>query len=254
MTFKKEADLCAHFIKWIEKPWVAYPETAGFDILLVHPNGYQIGVEAKLVLNAKVISQVLPSWRNDVERAPDYRAVLVPSGKTGGLSEICQRLGVTVLACDFHDPGKNVSPRTPYGPFLPEFKNHSWWEPGDWLDWCPASRCRVPDYIPDVVAGASSPQTLSEWKIRAIKIVVLLKKRGWICPKDFKDLRISASRWTEPRYGYLERSEIRGRYLISKRTPDFRAQHPVNFAEIEADYERWSKDITTPVGSDVATD
>lgn len=69
--FAKESDLCAAFIAAVSRPaeryeierdrWVVYPETADFDILLRREaDGAQIGIEAKLRLNAYVVSQARP--------------------------------------------------------------------------------------------------------------------------------------------------------------------------------------------------
>ncbi|TIU81425.1 MAG: hypothetical protein E5W01_20510, partial [Mesorhizobium sp.] len=59
-VFESEAALCAAFIARLPKDWTAYPETAGFDILLVRgADGAQIGVEAKMTLNAKVLMQAV---------------------------------------------------------------------------------------------------------------------------------------------------------------------------------------------------
>lgn len=78
-----EAELCAIFIRDMnaQDGWVCYPETGGFDILAVHESGRQIGVEAKLILNAKVADQIFPtdgSLRYSDE-GPDHRLVIVRS-------------------------------------------------------------------------------------------------------------------------------------------------------------------------------
>lgn len=51
----KESELCDLYIRDFNNVsgWTCYPETAGFDILVVHQDGRQIGVEAKLSLNRK---------------------------------------------------------------------------------------------------------------------------------------------------------------------------------------------------------
>jgi len=54
--FATEADLCAAFLACVPATWQAYPESCGFDIVLAHKEtGAQIGIEAKLTLNAKVL-------------------------------------------------------------------------------------------------------------------------------------------------------------------------------------------------------
>ena len=88
-AYATEAELVAAFCalidpaRWARNPsdaprWTQYHETAGWDLLLVNPDGVQIGIEAKLSLNPKVLDQALPG-RWGEERGPDYRAVLVPA-------------------------------------------------------------------------------------------------------------------------------------------------------------------------------
>ena len=92
-TFEKETDLCAEFMKRVPSEWVVYPETGGFDIVLVRKeDGFQIGVEAKLKLNGKVISQAAEyagSWYS-CQSGPDCRAVLVPDSASSDLAVVCK--------------------------------------------------------------------------------------------------------------------------------------------------------------------
>jgi hypothetical protein len=65
-NFATEADLCAAFVTDIQKVkgWKIYPETAGFDLLLVREeDGAQLAIEAKLALNTKVLEQALEGLR-----------------------------------------------------------------------------------------------------------------------------------------------------------------------------------------------
>ncbi len=234
--------MCAAFIDAVKnkKEWVAYPETAGFDILLVRASdGCQIGIEAKLVLNPKVVAQVLPLRSTYGVVGPDYRAVLVPETKCGNeLSAICAALGITVI----HWRGPSASPyvRGPlFHPDLPS-SQFQWIEAERWVNWCPAQRERVPEFVPDVSAGASGPLKLSEWKIKAIKIAVLLETRP-VTRADFKAIGIDPSRWVDPRVGWLERTEAG--YVARPGMPDFRAQHPKNYEEIRDALPRWIADV-----------
>ena len=82
-TFAREADLCSTFLALVPDSWLVYAETGGFDILLVRKeDGFQIGVQAKLRLNAKVVCQALETGRASAitNPNPDCRAVLVPKG------------------------------------------------------------------------------------------------------------------------------------------------------------------------------
>lgn len=244
--------------------WTIYPETAGYDLLLVHDaTGVQIGVEAKLSLNLKVINQVLPS-RHDVgwtrpSYGPDYRAVLVPTGGTErGLGHICELLGVTVLTIynsrpdpyegepgfgtpDFK-PWPGYKPRLPSWTITPHLPNETTDTTlyGDhWHPWCPEERCKLPEYIPDVPAGVASPVILSDWKIRAIKLLIVLDRRGYVTRADMRFLKLSPTIWTQAG-GYLTTGAERGKYIRRPRTPDFQKQHPRVWTEIEADIEKWA--------------
>lgn len=241
--FTSEAALCAAFLAEATKDgaWRAYPETAGFDILMVRAvDGAQIGIEAKLVLNAKVVAQALPDGLhyNAAAIGPDFRAVLVPDGKVRGegLGRICAALGITVITF------RGTPPRgvyfDPFAPGLPrvgsvadDYYNHSWHE------WAPQTRCELPDYVPDVAAGASAPIALTDWKVRAIKLAVLLEERP-VTRSDFKALGLSPSRWTDPFTGWLEKTA--SGYLRGAGMPNFQAQHPRNYAEIKADKAIWA--------------
>lgn len=237
--FRKEIELCAAFISDLPEEWKSYAETAGFDILLVRSSdGVQIGVEAKLALNLKVISQAMARnnyW--DVAAAqPDFRAVLIPEYAPTEGAQICRQLGITVIRMRHpdHKPGWFFGHGRNFDPELPsnEEINEKWW------DHWPATRCDLPDYVPDVAAGASGPVKLSLWKVRAIKISVLLDRRGRVTRADFKALGIDATRWIG-RSGWLEKGE-NGKWVRGKFTPNFRDQHPSVYAQIEADYEKWA--------------
>lgn len=227
----KEHDLCREFIDALPKEWTAYPETCGWDILLVRrSDGFQVGVEAKLNLNAKVICQAAESISHHQVDAPgpDCRAVLVPAGKNRtDFAGLLNLLGLVVIRpCSFG----GCSPRLP---------DDGYWNSRSWPEFAPARRHQLPDYIPDVVAGSSAPVSLTEWKISAIKIVILLEKRGYVTRADFAKFKISMSRWTQMRWLV---SPERGKWVAGS-LPDFRAQHPVNFNQIYVDFDTWSQDV-----------
>ena len=164
--FASEAELCATFIKQLPQGWTAFAETAGFDILLVRDSdGAQIGVEAKKTLNAKVVLQAAESGGVYLidHSGPDFRAVLVPYGKAGSeLAAVCRLLSITVIEMKtkvvFQQ--QQWGPKKKFTPDLPAVGNSTWRE--DWFDLTPWKRCPLPEYVPDVTAGASSPSTLSD--------------------------------------------------------------------------------------------
>lgn len=235
-AFAKETDLCAAFIAALPAGWTAYPETGGFDILLVRgSDGAQIGVEAKLKLNAKVIAQAAES-DNTYEVAgqnPDYRAVLVPEGVGFDLAQVCHLIGITVIAMRHGPDAKHYS--SPFQPDLPKISEH-YWSNSSWYERCPSKRIKLPDWVPDVIAGDSAPVALTHWKIGAIKLVITLAKRGYLTRQDFAHFKVSMSRWTQQ--GWLTK-DGNGGWVAGQHIPDFKAQHPVNFEQIAADFDKW---------------
>lgn len=236
MTWATEADLVAEFVAWAEpQGWTAYAETAGWDLLLVRiEDGFQIGIEAKLSLNAKVLCQVIEHDRWSDRGGPDCHAVLVPAPKTvGGLATIAASLGVVVIHALGPAP-KNVR-RSPFSPALPKLKDTLWHWHEDWPERAPDKRCKLPDYVPDVSGGHSAPVKLTEWKIAALKAVIIMEVRGFITRAEFTALRLSPSRWTQ----YWLKSNGSGGWIPTTATPDFKAQHPVNYEQIKADFAKW---------------
>ncbi len=245
MTYATEAEMVADWLAQLKasgagKRWTVYAETCGWDLLLVHADGFQVGIEAKLSLNAKVLEQALSGadnyWRAD---GPDYRAVLVPEGKCQlHLTKIAGALGIQILTVTPLERG------IIRGMGLPD---ESWCS--RWANWLPAQRCKLPDYVPDVEGGHSAPVMLTEWKIRAIRLMIVLERRGYVTRADMKSLQISPTRWCDSWHGFLARTPAG--YVRCNRTPDLKAQHPINWAQIEADIADWSKDLAplTPAPS-----
>jgi hypothetical protein len=226
--------MCQQFISEIGDDWIAYPETAGFDILLIRKSdGYQIGIEAKLKFNINVLCQILEDgWSCDV--GPDYRAILVPGYGTTTLKPITDYIGITVIR--ICKELNYLSYRQRFTPDLPTIKSGIGWHGGDWYDWCPTERCKLPEYVPDVAAGVSSPIQLTKWKIGAIKIAIILEERGWVARPDFKHVGIDYRRWIARESGWLKPGEIG---WVADRLPDFKAQHPQVYEQIRADMSKW---------------
>jgi len=241
--FDKEADLCTAFIETLPKGWTAYPETGGFDLVLRRDvDGFQIGVEAKLRLNAKVILQAAETTSHwDVASpGPDCRAVLIPEGVSLDLSGLLPRLGLTCIRMRA-DRGKHKEGWTtnPFQPQLPDTK----WDDGQWFECCPAERIVLPDWVPDTGAGNPAPVSLTPWKVKAIKIAVTLNKRGYVTRRDFQHFQISMSRWMQD--GWLLKTASGG-WIAGRTFPDLRARHPTNYGQIEADYDRWKNPVLPP--------
>jgi hypothetical protein len=230
--FKSEAEMCARFIGAIGEDWIAYPETAGWDILLVRKaDGFQIGIEAKLRMNVDVINQAIDeygSWSADTP-GPDCRAVLVPTAACFG--RIATYIGLTIIVVE----SNNYGPA--FRPSLPKPNHERWGSGDDWHEWMPAKRHALPEYVPDVAAGASAPVQLTPWKISALKLEVLLEKNGFVTKADFRHLGIDHRRWTAPGTGWLKPSA--SGYVAGEKYAGFKAQHPRVYAEIVADFDKW---------------
>lgn len=232
-----EAALCADFIAWVkgeagkfyrgaEVPvWTPYAETADWDILLAAPDGTQIGVQAKLKANMKVLHQTIPgNWDCCRETGPDYRAVLVPE-RDSMFSDLCGALGVTVFY-----PGYSYRGEPCFEPKL----DMVWGE--GWHYWSPRKRHELPEYVPDVVAGDSGPVQLTKWKIAALRIVATLEVRGFVTRQDFRNNGIDPRRWTVS--GWLkprsDRMQHAGQFVRGD-LMDFDRQHPVVYAQVLAE-------------------
>lgn len=240
-TYATEAELCNAFLEEVAKEnmWTAYAETQGWDILLVRKtDGFQIGIQAKLKLNTAVINQAIDDSRHSVDHAgPDCRAVLVPDWGGGDYSAIAAYVGLTVLRVDrraWNPQSARITPALP--------KLGSSWSESYWHEWTPARRHKLPDYVPDVQAGAKSPVQLTDWKIRALKIEIIMDKRGHITREDFRVLAIDHRRWTAPGSGWLEKIGD-GRWTRGKYYPaaTARRQHPTVYAKLLEDEEKWCK-------------
>lgn len=232
--FATEADMCAAFLKALPKGWTPFAECCGWDILLVRDeDGFQIGVQAKLKLNVEVVNQALEEsgeWRS-LSGNPDCRAVMVPESDPMRLGKICAYVGLTVIRV-------RAPERRGWPAFQPDLPKRSDWRE-EWHETAPARRCKLPEYVPDVRAGSSSPLQLTEWKIKAIKIAVLLERRGAVSRRDFAHFKLDHRRWVAS--GWLKVTE---RGYERDAPPNFKRQHPRVYKQIAADFDKWAPPVT----------
>jgi hypothetical protein len=238
-TFPSEAALCAAFIGTVGPAWVVYPETGGWDILLVRrSDGFQIGIQAKLRCNALVITQALEEWGawHSEQAGPDCRAILVPDGAGDGFGTIAAYLGLTIIKTR---PRASLGGRTGFysWPSLPESGQRPGRDTAYWHEWAPSKRHRLPEYVPDVAAGASAPIRLTEWKVKALKIAVTIERRGYVTKADFRHLGLDPRRWMAPGQRWLVLDGAG--YRSTDRMPKFKEQHPRVYDEIAADAGKW---------------
>jgi hypothetical protein len=225
--FDSEAALCAAFIAWVSRtdPGVqCYAEWAGWDILLAYPEGWQVGIQAKLRLNAEVLGQAALSIYDDGIVGPDFRAVLVP--ERNGWSGIASRLGI--IAFWAHQQPYDYGRKADDWDFLPTLTQPRYITEG-WTDWNPVRRHDLPPgESTDSVAGSSAPVTLTHWKLGALRVLAELAVTGTITTKRIRQIGIDPGRWTT--YRWLEPGTKRGLWTRGAKCPRFDEQHPSAYA------------------------
>jgi hypothetical protein len=181
----KETDLCQLFIdKAREDGWIVYPEIDYWDILVVDPsNNEQIGIQAKGSLTWKVLSQAI----KDRGFGPHRRAILVPVAEND-FQELADslKLGVYDLrnildGDELYEETLKYHIRKPI--MEPKYK------------WDTIKPCWLPEIIPDIPAGVPSPRRMTQWRQKALKLCKILRIRGYVTSKDFKNLKLSYNTW-----------------------------------------------------------
>lgn len=261
--FPTEAALCEAFIEDVKRVggWTVYPETAGFDILCVYDaTGHQLGVEAKLSLNAKVAQQIVPSL-HQLGEGPDFRAVLVPAitEASAGIADLLGIIGVKVVAPSWtwrrgERGGSTIRVRGCDHPsFVDVFHSNGWphrpYDPAAgaagvfglaWHDWNPAGRCRLPEIVPDVPAGVPGPTKLTQWKIGALRVLAELEVEGSITAKGVRAYGIDPRRFCAAD-GWLQAAGG-GRWTRGT-VPAFDQQHPEAYAEVLGQYRANRREV-----------
>jgi hypothetical protein len=223
-AFKTEAALCATFIAWATAGDRArcFAEWDGWDILVVLPGGLQLGIEAKLRLNAEVIAQAAPTrWDFELDGVgPDFRGVLVPEASRV-MAGLAQRAGLVVFQPSGWRPGG----------FCPDLLDYLI-PPGhygdSWVDWNPRQRLELPPVATDAIAGSPCPVTLTHWKLGALAVLAEIEVKGAITTKRMRELGVNPSRWLS--CFWLQPAEKRGDWVRGARCPKFDEQHPTAYA------------------------
>lgn len=218
-----EAQLCDAFASWARKggcgrePWTVYPETGGFDLLLVNKTGHQLGIEAKLSMNPRVCVQSLPSLYAGGE-GPDWRGILVPK-INGDLAELMKIHGVVI----FTPALTHYRSTQDFNPWL--YKSDCNFNP--WFDWNPVKRCALPEMVPDVAAGVPSPVRMTQWKEAALKVLAHIEAHGFITAKQVKSYGVDSRRFCASDGWLISLGDGRwGRGNV----PSFDKQHPTEYA------------------------
>ncbi|KZL21810.1 hypothetical protein PsAD2_00235 [Pseudovibrio axinellae] len=240
-VFLSESDMCTHFISKLPEEWIAYPEWANWDILLVRStDGFQVGIEAKLRLNAKVISQAAEYAYQIDQPGPDCRAVLIPKGSNLDFQPVCNLLSLQIIEVDSPD-SKSQKTSSWYRPKLPNANRAS--SAGNFKEFYPVSRLELPEIIPIVEAGKPAPIKLTPWKIKAIKLDILLKKHGIVTRRLFKALGLSPTLFLSSGKNWMQRCTKRGEWERGPNFPDLRNGCVENYEELEKRYKAWSRHL-----------
>tara|TARA_R100001143_G_scaffold7081_1_gene9364 strand:- start:83360 stop:83875 length:516 start_codon:yes stop_codon:yes gene_type:complete len=171
------------------------------------------------------------------------------------MDAICGHLRLTVIKVhptgDLGDGrwlGDRVSPSLPaeVGDPIPRTSRHHQfaWTHG-WYEWGFAKQERLPALTPDVPVGVPAPVRLTEWKIKAIKLAVLLRKQESVTSAHFRMLDLSMTFFTQSHPRRLVPGKERGEWIMGTGFPDFQAQHPDVWAHTVETYESWVSDIST---------
>lgn len=230
--FETEAALCAAFIEWAKGcGYTCYPETEGWDILLVDSSGFQIGVEAKLRLNITVILQALPQYSPDI--GPDHRAVLVP--ERGPLAAVLPYLGIEC----FYTTARYSARATRHYFTHDDSFGATYGRP--MFDWNPVKRHKLPQYIPDVPAGVPAPVQLTPWKIGALRVLAHIELFGPLTRKQVNTYGIDSRAWCGHGAWLIpvdgSASTRNGRWARGPKCPAFDKQHPDVYAQVLADMQ-----------------
>lgn len=181
--FATEGELCDAFADAARKDrWDVYPECEGWDLLLVR-DGLHYGIEAKLRCNLDVVAQVLGHLRH--EPYPHHVGVLVPKS-TAALSEVCRQLRINVER-----------------PPAPSWSGHL----PTWVPFCALHWGRSPKGLIDLPpvplasgGGRPNPGTMSPWRVSALRLIIQLKRRGFLLSSDFKAAGVDIQRWRNERW------------------------------------------------------
>lgn len=178
--YKLESELCDTLTKYARaNGWKVYPETSGWDLLLA--KDIQMGIQAKLKDNIDVIAQAL-------EAGPHVRAVLVPraSREFRKVANACGIFVIEGLIRKRDTAGRRYWTKeinTELDSYRQKHLNS------------PKKLCWLPDVEINVPAGVKSPKSITEWKVKAVKLCFKLNEKGYLTSKDFQEAKLSITIW-----------------------------------------------------------
>lgn len=225
--FESEAELCSNLMDAARaEGFKVYPETSGWDILLER-DGVQLGIQAKLHANFSVVAQALPSayyWqkRPRPAKGPAFRCVAVPKCD-GAFKHVCMRCKIVVMTPDT----------------LGRF-DLRYWKDLAFYDWKPELPSWVPPFEPDLQAGVPSPVSVTPWKLKAVKLSLLLLEQGFITTKDASAFGINIKGWVQSKW-IKQSGQKQGRLTRYVRTEKRLPHERFPEAIVPGDYEPYTK-------------
>lgn len=174
-----EVQLCEELITRARlEGFAVFPEVSDWDLIIVDSDGVQLGVQAKMRANVDVIGQAIR--RRSRINGPRHRAVLVPKAN-GSFYQVARALGLHVFT--FRSIGsRRYREKVIRFSTMKEWKGKPYWLPP------------VPSSCP---AGSPSPRPLTQWRVRAIELCLLLEEKGHLTGEDFKRAGINQSTWLQ---------------------------------------------------------
>jgi len=217
-VFASETELCVEFAEYAKTlGWRVYPETSGFDLLLVAAPevktvgarpGEQIGVQAKLTVNMHLFAQAIPNARANA--GPNFFAVLVPSADTDCFA-VARRLGVVVFTAAMYRKWSDPPWQKKLGGLEHLIARHHVFDAPAWTP-------EVEIWTPP---GVKSPSIITPWKIDAVKLCLLGEKKGFLTTVDFIEHGISTTLWVARKWIVDTGDKIgkRKKYRLGEVTP-----------------------------------
>lgn len=171
--------MCDEFIaQYTTAGWVVYPETFGFDMVAVSPEGERVGIEAKLHPNTLVLDQAIGRPTGAVH----FRAVLVPHAPSD-FRHVASTLRLSVLElpddqtpmfyagnCAYHDPTRGKRWQTDVTePLLA--------------------------HPMKMRAGLPAPRSVTKWKVTAVTFCLQNMGRQFTAKQFHEETKLHMGRW-----------------------------------------------------------
>lgn len=178
--YKLETDLCNDFIEHAESNgWIVYPETNDWDIFMVANKvtrniklGDQVGIEAKLKPNLKVLSQAYSRSLYYKEAGPDFVCALVPE-VTPEFENVSNALGIIPIAMFEKRDDSHIRVVSKFE-FSLHKRNRRIYSKKLW----------VPDVQVAVSAGSAGPRKVTSKKIKMVRHCLYMLDNNGMCTSD----------------------------------------------------------------------